>query len=823
MKFLKYSITTLLFFAAFHSLAQEAIGTNNPNPQAALHIASPNKGLLIPKLALSNATTFIGSGTDAQSDTGMLVFNTNTDTSDTGLNGSGFYYWSTNFWEKLSDLTELNEKTTHVPLWVSNTNGGVYATHDIVSQSGVLYKNRTGTNTDTAPSADTTNWEALGDTSIPLWKSNTNGRVYAINDVINHNGILYKNLTGVNTDTSPEIDLSNWEIQGVIKTKSITGEFTKEGDILRGVGLEAVTGGTVIDIAQNGPVNNYENAFDGDRSTFANAAGASYSKHTYVLPNSLNIKKVKIDYGTAQGDPASLIIRLTDNADVSLGEIVPPTLTHPNRQHLSYEVDVDNVERIYLHDFSGSRLVLYEVELYTTEASIAIPNAQIGEIVYVDGYGYAEVLTNVNQDITLRLVAVTETTEVPLWKSNTNGGVYAINDVINHNGILYKNTTGTNTDFPPNLDGANWEAIGGGDIVPLWKSSTNGGVYAINDVINHNGILYKNITGTNTDFPPTIDGANWELLDSNLWENDLANTRIQLKNLSDGTARPANNGVFVKDTGNVGVGTNSPASPLDVVGETNIGSGPFRTTNHLSIDHNGSNGTGYIVSNGSAGSNLEFHTALGGTESVALKLDPNKNATITGNIYSDTFSTAWITNSNGGVYAINDIIIYDGTFYKNTTGVNTDFAPNLDAVNWVNYIERYFTEVSFTQALYNLVGGNVNQTLPYDSVDVSIGGAGSWFDITTHRFTPQRAGWWKIAASFDIYRVANQATTIRMLKNGTPISNTSGIGLINATTTREVYLNGSTDYIEVVTFGSSANTRSQDQGEAYFQARWISE
>ena len=161
MKFLKYSIATLLFFAAFHSPAQEAIGTNNPNPQAALHIASPNKGLLIPKLALSNAATFIGPGTDAQSDTGMLVFNTNTDTNGTGLNGSGFYYWSTNSWEKLSGLTELNDKTTHVPLWVSNTNGGTYATHDVVSWSGVLYKNRTGTNTDSSPNADATNWRRV--------------------------------------------------------------------------------------------------------------------------------------------------------------------------------------------------------------------------------------------------------------------------------------------------------------------------------------------------------------------------------------------------------------------------------------------------------------------------------------------------------------------------------------------------------------------------------------------------------------------------------------------------------------------------------------
>lgn len=744
MKFLKYSITTLLFFAAFHSLAQEAIGTNNPNPQAALHIASPNKGLLIPKLALSKATTFIGSGTDAQSDTGMLVFNTNTDTSDTGLNGSGFYYWSTNFWEKLSDLTELNEKTSHVPLWVSNTNGGVYAIHDIVSQSGVLYKNRTGTNTDTAPSTDTTNWEALGDTSIPLWKSNTNGRVYAINDVINHNGILYKNLTGVNTDTSPDVDLSNWEIQGVIKTKSITGEFTKEGDILRGVGLETVTGGTVIDIAQNGPVNNYENAFDGDRNSFAKAVSTSYSKYTYVIPNSLNIKKVKIDYGTTQGGPASSIIRLTDNANVSLLDIVPPTLTHPDRQYLSYDVDVDNVERIYLHDFSGSRLLLYEVELYTTEASIAIPNAQIGEIVYVDGYGYAEVLTNVNQDITLRLVAVTETTEVPLWKSSTNGGVYAINDIINYNGALYKNLTGTNTDTTPNADGTNWGTIIGGQ-------NESAGQYESGEQV----------------FNGAANGYNAINAPAETWQD------IFTFNLPSAGTWRLSYPVIVESPENV------------IVSAAIKQNGSIVPNSELVVNFDSAN-YGWGASTGI--------TEVTTTGAETLTLSVKSNASPGGSVYS--------LASGRGV-----------------TKVSWEKVAGLLPVKE----EQYFTEVSYTATPFNLVGGYVAQTIPYDSVDESVGGAGSWFDIATHRFTPQKAGWWRITASFDIYRGLDEETVISILKNGLAISNIGGFGLINATTTREVYLNGSTDYIEVVTFGSSSSVRNQAPYSSFFQARWVGE
>ena len=54
------------------------------------------------------------------------------------------------------------------------------------------------------------------------------------------------------------------------------------------------------------------------------------------------------------------------------------------------------------------------------------------------------------------------------------------------------------------------EAGGSGDVVPLWKSDTNGGSYLINDIINYNGLLYKNLTGTNTDASPNLDPTNWE-------------------------------------------------------------------------------------------------------------------------------------------------------------------------------------------------------------------------------------------------------------------------------------------------------------------------
>ena len=36
-------------------------------------------------------------------------------------------------------------------------------------------------------------------------------------------------------------------------------------------------------------------------------------------------------------------------------------------------------------------------------------------------------------------------------------------------------------------------------------------IYLTNDVINHNGTLHRNLTGTNTDATPILDNTNWSL------------------------------------------------------------------------------------------------------------------------------------------------------------------------------------------------------------------------------------------------------------------------------------------------------------------------
>ena len=86
--------------------AQTGIGTNSPNDQAVLEIQSVDKGVLFPSISLTSTTTFLGGISATASHTNMLVYNTNTATTTTGLDGAGYYFWNGSNWEKITGDTD---------------------------------------------------------------------------------------------------------------------------------------------------------------------------------------------------------------------------------------------------------------------------------------------------------------------------------------------------------------------------------------------------------------------------------------------------------------------------------------------------------------------------------------------------------------------------------------------------------------------------------------------------------------------------------------------------------------------------------------------
>ena len=80
-------------------------------------------------------------------------------------------------------------------------------------------------------------WQEMA--SIRNWISYTNSGDYAIDHLVSYNGAIYKNITGTNTDTTPGVDLLNWAVIAGAQLSDADGdtkiqlEKTPDDDIIR--------------------------------------------------------------------------------------------------------------------------------------------------------------------------------------------------------------------------------------------------------------------------------------------------------------------------------------------------------------------------------------------------------------------------------------------------------------------------------------------------------------------------------------------------------------------------------------------------------------
>ena len=138
--------------------------------------------------------------------------------------------------------------------------------------------------------------------------------------------------------------------------------------------------------------------------------------------------------------------------------------------------------------------------------------------------------------------------------------------------------------------------------------------------------------------------------------------------------------VYIKTNGVDRITTDAAGSSFR--GRVRVNNGTFPTINYLDIEYNGGTGVASLKSIGNGNSSMELFTSNGGTQNLGLRIDKDQNVTIPQDLTTDTFSTAWVNNTNGGVYVVNDLVIYLGGIYKNLTGNNTNTTPNADTTNW---------------------------------------------------------------------------------------------------------------------------------------------
>ena len=96
-----YLMVACLTISAIANSQNVGIGTNSPNASAQLDVFADNKGLLVPRVSIGNVFSAAPVTSPAL---GLLVWNTNAAT--TNGQGVGFYFWAGTRWQKLVNAAE---------------------------------------------------------------------------------------------------------------------------------------------------------------------------------------------------------------------------------------------------------------------------------------------------------------------------------------------------------------------------------------------------------------------------------------------------------------------------------------------------------------------------------------------------------------------------------------------------------------------------------------------------------------------------------------------------------------------------------------------
>jgi hypothetical protein len=200
---------------------------------------------------------------------------------------------------------------------------------------------------------------------------------------------------------------------------------------------------------------------------------------------------------------------------------------------------------------------------------------------------------------------------------------------------------------------------------------------------------------------------------------------------------------------------------------------------------------------------------------------------------STNFASTWASIQQVGSSAIVNPWTLSGTNTYNTTGnvgIGTsspteklEVSGNVKANNFIGTASSrilYLLEAS-ASVTYTLPGSYTNDICRYSIVNNTVNVSSSWFNTSNYRFTPQKAGYWEITASYDVYR--NSESSVIIQKNGTNVAVNGTISSVVQQLTKIVYLNGSTDYITIANSGFNSNARSQTSSSSWFQAHWIGE
>lgn len=128
----KISLLIVILLSVQLAVAQTGIGTNAPNDAAALEINSPDKGLLLPRVALTGTDAAAPLGAHVN---GMLVYNTATAGAGATAVTPGLYYNQGGAWKSIApgDILPGTATTDNTLRW----DGSAWVESNTITNNGV--------------------------------------------------------------------------------------------------------------------------------------------------------------------------------------------------------------------------------------------------------------------------------------------------------------------------------------------------------------------------------------------------------------------------------------------------------------------------------------------------------------------------------------------------------------------------------------------------------------------------------------------------------------------------------------------------------------
>ena len=154
-------------------------------------------------------------------------------------------------------------------------------------------------------------------------------------------------------------------------------------------------------------------------------------------------------------------------------------------------------------------------------------------------------------------------------------------------------------------------------------------------------------------------------------------------------------------------------------------------------------------------------------------------------------------------------------FAFTTSGLTFPDGTTQSTAYTIYLLEAYASET------YTLPGSFTEDVCRYSYISNTVNVPSGWFNTSTYTFTPLKAGYWEITAVYDVYR--NSESSMAIKKNTTIVASAGSFNAVAQQITKIIYLNGSTDYIQIFNYGGAALSRSQYETRSWFQARWVGE